>query len=203
MMPEDQIRRTLELANSYDPPAVRAANQGLSVYRRLEPQLQELQRIARQSLEAADHPRYLLIRTFTFARGGWHVAPFLELPAGQFRSIVNELMDKPDEKVKRELDAEIPTYFRHNDHTALQDMISRWTLFPERRRRIFEDAFEAHKCGKYTLSVSALAPQIEGILRDETREYKQDARYMQKINEALDFRYSRGTPPAPPSVEKL
>jgi hypothetical protein len=102
MMPNYQIQRALELANTYYAPAVRAANQGLSVYRSIEPQLQELQRLARQVREAEDYPRWLLIRTFTFARGGWHDAPLLAMPAGQFRSIINDLVNKPDEEIKRE-----------------------------------------------------------------------------------------------------
>ena len=128
MGPEAQIRRTLELANRYYAPAVRAANQGRSVYRQLEPQLHQLRRLAEQVRQAEDYPRWFLIRTFTFARGGWHDAPLLEMPAGQFRSIVNDLVDKPDEEVKRELDAGIPEFFRHNDHAALWDMVDRWDL---------------------------------------------------------------------------
>jgi hypothetical protein len=162
MMLDDQVQRALELANRYDAPAIRQMHQGLSVYRSLEPQLQELQRLAHQVLEAEDYPRWLLIRTFTFARGGWHDAPLLTMPARQFRSIVNDLVNKPDEEIKRELDAGIPAYFRHNNHIALRNMIDQWDLFSDWRRQVFKDAFEAHKGGKYTLSVPALAPRLRG-----------------------------------------
>ena len=201
---EVQIRRTLELASRYYGPAVSAANQGRSVYRRLEPQLQRLARQIHEVREAQeDYPRYLLVESFTFARGGWHDAPLAEAPARAVRKLVEDLADKSDDEVKAELDAGIPAYFRDDDHAALWDMIDRWDLYPEWRRQVFEDAFEAHRSGKYTLSVPALAPQIEGILRDETNEYEPDARYIQKINEALGFRYNRREPPAPPSIEDL
>ena len=200
MGPEAQIRRTLELANRYYGPAVRAANQGLSVYRRVQPQLE---RLARQIREVEDYPRYLLVKSFTFARGGWHNVPLMDASARAIRELVEDLADKPDDEVKAELDAGIPAYFRENDHAALWDMIDRWDLYAEWRRQVFEDAFEAHRSDKYTLSVPALAPQIEGMLRDETNEYEHDARYIQKINEALGFRYSRREPPVPPSIEDL
>ncbi len=200
MTPNDQVRRALEIANRYYAPAVRAANQGRSVYRAIEPQLQ---RLVRQVREVEDYSRYLLIKSFTFARGGWHDAPLMEASARGVRVVVMELADKPDEEVKRGLDAAMLEYFRDDECSALRDMVDRWNLFQDWRGLVFEDAFEAHKGGKYTLSVPALAPQIEGMLRDETREYGDDARYIQKVNEALGFRYSRRNPPAAPTVEDL
>ncbi len=188
MKPEDQIRRVLELVNSYNASDIRAANS----------QLQEWQRISRQNREDEDLLRYLLIGTFTFVRGGWHDLPLLKMPASQFRSIVDDLKNKPDEEIKRELDAGIPEYFRHNDHAALRDMINGWNLFPEQRMQILEDAFEAHKCDKYTLSISALAPQIEGILRDETGKGYQ---YMREVNKMLGFHYNRKPPSPAPTLQ--
>jgi hypothetical protein len=84
-------------------------------------------------------------------------------------------------------------------------MVDRWDLFPGWRRQVFEDAFEAHRGGKYTLSVPTLAPQIEGMLREATGEYRNGPPlYIQRVNDALGFgTYSRSTPPAAPSVEDL
>lgn len=167
MMPNDQVRRALELANVYYAPAVKAANQGFSIYNSIAPQLE---RLARQVREVEDYPRYLLIKSFTFARGGWHDAPLMGASARAVRVVVKELADQPDEEVKRRLDAEIPEYFRENECAALRDMVDRWDLFSGWRRCVFEDAFDAHKNGKYTLSVPTLAPQIEGMLREVTEE---------------------------------
>ena len=166
--------------------------------------LHELRRYTQQVRQAEEYPRWFLIRTFTFARGGWHDAPLLQMPASRFRAIVKELVDKPDEEVRRELDAGIPEYLRHNGYAALEDMVERWDLFPGWRRQVFEDAFEAHRSGKYTLSVPALAPQIEGMLREVTGEYAEDNSYIQKVNDALGFGlYRRKTGRAAPSVEDL
>jgi hypothetical protein len=82
-------------------------------------------------------------------------------------------------------------------------MVDQWDVFPDWRRQVFEDAFEAHKSGKYTLSVPTLAPQIEGMLREVTHEHKEDVQYIQKVNEALGFRYGRRNPPAAHTVEDL
>jgi hypothetical protein len=198
--PQDQVRRTIELASRYYPTAVRAANKGFSVYSRVQPQLRQL---AQQIRESEDYPRYLLVKSFTFARGGWHNAPLMDASAGAIRALVKDLADRPDEEVKREIDTGIPAYFREDDHGALRDMIDGWDLFPEWRERIVEDAFKAHKDGKYTLSVSTLAPQIEGMLREETGEYGNNSNYMWTINRALNLNYDRQTPPASPSVEAL
>ena len=117
--------------------------------------------------------------------------------------MVKELVDKPDNEVKKVLDAAMLKYFHRDNCKALWDMVDSWNLYPAWRRRIFEEAFWAHRYGKYALSVSALAPQIEGVLRDETHEYESNARYLLRINEILDFTYDRKTPPVPPSVRDL
>lgn len=114
---------------------------------------------------------------------------------------VNELVDKSDEEVKAKLDQDIPEYFRENDYAALWDMVDRWGFF-ENRREVFEDAFEAHRNGKYTLSMPALAPQIEGMLRDISGEYDNDSQYMWKMNRALNFSYDRREPPPPATTVK-
>ncbi len=200
MMPNDQVRRTLELTNRYYAPAVEAANRGRSVYRSIEPQLN---RLSRQLREIEDFSRYLLLKTFTLARGGWHDAPMMEASAHSVKELVAELVNEPDEEIKRRLDIEVPGYFRGNECRALWDMFDRWDLFPGWRRSVFEDAFDAHKNGKYTLSVPALAPQIEGMLREVPNEYGEDVSYIQKVNEALGFSYARRHPPSPPTREEL
>ena len=59
----------------------------------------------------------------------------------------------------------ILTYYRQDNWEPLQDMVVGWQgddLFA-RRMPIIRDALEAHIAGKYTLSVPALLPQVEGI----------------------------------------
>jgi hypothetical protein len=140
MIPND-IRRALEVANRYYAPVIRAANQGASQWRQIEPQLQ---RLAEEFRRIEEGPRHAVIRTFTFARGGWHEAPLLEMKVSEFRTLLLDLVDKPDAEVKDELDRRVPAYFRRNDYDALWDMVDRWDLYPGWRRKFFEEAFWAH-----------------------------------------------------------
>jgi hypothetical protein len=51
--------------------------------------------------------------------------------------------------------------------------------------------------------VSALAPQIEGMLRQETKEYGRGNTFIKRVNVALGFQYDHVKPPAAPSVKDL
>lgn len=162
MFPDDHMKRFIEVANRYYGPAVRAANRANEQYRRLQPQLQ---RLAEQYRVLEEGPRRRLIQTFTFGRGGWHEASLLEMAASDFRALVKDLVAKPDEEVKNTLDSVVPDYFRRNDYRALRNMVEQWDLYSDWREQVFKDAFHAHENGKYTLSIHALAPQVEGMLR--------------------------------------
>jgi hypothetical protein len=164
----------------------------------IQPHLSRLAEVARLIEEV---PPLLLIGSFTFARGGWHDAPLLNVPASELLELVHELIDKSDEEVTAKLDHAIPELFRRYDHAALWDMVDRWDAYPGWRRQVFEEAFWAHKNEKYVLSVSALAPQIEGILRYETGEYSPGTKWIKKLNKALDFEYDRSEPPPAPTAE--
>lgn len=196
MIPDD-IRRAVEAANRYAP-QIEAANRSLSEWRRIEPQLQ---RLADEFRIIEEGPRHAVIRTFTFARGGWHEAPLMEMTVSEFRTLLNDLVDKPDEEVKDELDRRIPAYFRQNGYDALWDMVDRWDLYPGWRRQVFEEAFWAHKDEKYALSVSALAPQIEGMLRQETGEYGRGNAWIHKVNDTLEVEYEAANPPTSEDLE--
>lgn len=193
------VRQALEVANRYRP-QIEAANRALSQWRRIEPQVQ---RLAEEFRRIEEGPRHAVIRTFTFARGGWHEAPLMEMTVSEFRTLLNDLVDEPDAEVKEELDRRIPAYFRRNAYEALWDMVDRWDLYPGWRRKVFEEAFWAHKSEKYILSVSALAPQIEGMLRQETNEYGRGNTFIKRVNHALGFEYDAAKPPAAPTAEDL
>jgi hypothetical protein len=81
------------------------------------------------------------------------------------------LWDKPTEEIESELDKLIPEYFRRDDHAPLSEMVGSWYLYVEDRRQVFEDALWAHKQERYTLSIPALAAQVEGILRELAQRY--------------------------------
>jgi hypothetical protein len=199
-MRNDEIRTALEIANRYYASDVRVAKQALSAYSRIEP---SLRRLVGELEQFQNYTHYMLVKSFTFARGGWHDAPLMEASPEGVQDTVRELADVPDDEVKRKLDEEMSEYFREADCSTLKNMIDQWVLFPDWRSRVIDDAFEAHKRGKYTLSIPTLAPQIEGMLRDETGEYGGGNDYIYRINTTLGFTYYRKTPPSAPSVEDL
>jgi hypothetical protein len=199
-MPNDEIPRALEIANRHYAADVTAANQALSAYLRIEP---SLWRLVAELEHFQNYTHYMLVKSFTFARGGWHDAPLMEASPEGVQDTVRALADEPDDEVKRKLDAEMSEYFREDDCSVLRNMVDQWDLFPEWRSRVIDDAFEAHRRGEYTLSIPTLAPQIEGMLRDETGEYGGGNQYIYKINTTLGFTYYRKTPQPAPSVENL
>lgn len=57
-------------------------------------------------------------------------------------------------------------YYARNNHALLRQAVERWRDNPEYERRwssILLPAFQAHARGDYGLSISALAPLVEGI----------------------------------------
>jgi len=116
---------------------------------------------------------------------------------------VDELADKPNEEVRARMDHVVPEIFRMDDHHVLEDMVARWDFYLGWRNQVFEDAVWAHKNEKYSLSVPALAPQIEGILRQETGEYGRGPGWIRKVNSVLEFEYNPKAPPAPPNEQQF
>lgn len=202
MMPDEHTRHWLEAANrDYEPFFRRAAEQGWpDEWCRLQPHMRYF---AEEFRRIEEGTRQAVIRSFTFARGGWHDVPLLNVPGGALERLVDSLVGKLDEEVKAKLDQAVPEIFRRNDYDALWDMVDRWDLYSGWRRKVFEDAFQAHREGSYTLSVPALAPQIEGILRYEAEEYGRGTAWIRKVNATLNFEYDPARPPAAPTAEDL
>lgn len=121
----------------------------------------------------------------------------------EFSKLVERLRDKPDEEVRRELDRVILEYFRKDNYARLSKLVSAWRMHFEDRHHIFEDALWAHKQGRYTLSISTLATQVEGILRDLTEEYGRRGAWLNRFNEAFGFDYNPNNPPTSPAVEQV
>lgn len=57
---------------------------------------------------------------------------------------------------------------RYCNDAFLMDLLHNWWMLPEYelRRGMMEDALEAHLQGRYTLSIHALLPQLEGIVTE-------------------------------------
>lgn len=165
-------------------------------YERNEPQIHRFSEVAAQVLDGM--PNWLSLCAVTFARGGWSEAPLAQMNLSESVALVRRLRDEPDEVVRRELDRAVPEYFRRDGHARLRDLVAGWDDEHFRpRRRVFKEALWAHAHGRYTLPIHALAPQIEGVLRDVTGMYEQHDPWMDRFNEAFGFAYDRKRPASP------
>jgi len=139
----------------------------------------------------------LALSTYTFARGSWSEVPLDNMTEPEFSALLErlvELLDEPDEEVKSELDTVIFEYFRRDNYPPLSELVDRWFPF-EDRHQVFEDALWAHKLGRYTLSILALAAQFEGIVRHEVNDYGEGSRWIAVFLDTLG--HDRKNPPFP------
>lgn len=92
---------------------------------------------------------------------GWWIYPDWTIPS--LRKIIDAHKNGKDEEIEKA----IVDYF--NDK-KLNEMVKNWSsnkkLSP--RMQILEDAVWAHNQGKYTLSVPALLPHVEGIINENS-----------------------------------
>ncbi len=170
-------------------------------YRRNEP---AIRRAVEAGLRfAEDFPVALAITSVTFARGGWSEVPLGNMALSELTPLVERLWDEPDDGVvRRELDGAILAYFRRDGHAELSGMVSGWEERFAGRHGTFEEALIAHKEGLYRLSIPALAAQVEGVLRDLTREYGRRRRWLERFNDVFGFEYDPQRPPPPPDLKE-
>lgn len=121
----------------------------------------------------------------------------------EFSKLIERLRDEPDEVVKRELDHVILEYFSKDAYAPLSELVTEWRMHFEDRYHIFEEALWAHKHGRYTLSISTLATQVEGILRDLMEEYGRKRAWIDRFNKAFGFDYDPSKPPSSPALEQV
>ncbi len=169
-------------------------------YRENEP---AIRRFVHAGLDFAERfPIAMAATSATFARGGWSEVPLGNMELGELTSLVERLWDEPDDGVvRRELDGAILAYFSRDGHAELSELVDGWREHFAGRHETFEEALSAHKEGLYRLTIPALAAQIEGILRDLTREYGEGRRWIRRFNEAFGFDYHPRRPPPQPDLE--
>lgn len=167
----------------------------------------ELQRFVEGFSRFADEvPVGLAIASVMFHRGGWSEVPLDDMNLSEFSVLVMTLLEgqgTSEKEVHKELDAALGEYFRRDDHAALSEMVHKWDEHFVPRQHIFHDALWAHKQGRYTLSIPALAAQVEGILRDLTEEYGRRYPWIERFNDAFGYDYNRKNPAPPPTVEEI
>lgn len=172
------------------------------LYAKVEPTIRRASELGVQAI--GSFAAMLALGSVTFARGGWSEVPLADMELPKFSNLVHRLADKPDDEVKRELDQAIAEYFHEDDHTRLSEMVAGWEEhFGEERYHVFEDALWAHKQGRYTLSIPALAAQVEGIVRDLMGEYGGDRDWIRRFNAAFGLDYKPWDPPSPLDPEQV
>lgn len=104
----------------------------------------------------------------TFSKARWNIAPSMP------QALIEEVFDAKLGNKPHHINEIIRSFYHDNDYTNLQKMVLKWYENPffEKRRQILQDALEAHINQKYTLSIPALLPIIEGVLTEYTQEYQ-------------------------------
>ncbi len=97
-----------------------------------------------------------------FQSGGWPIAP--SMPS----QLIERVIEHYGQGERRYISRSIIGYYQRNNNEALMAAVSSWETNPlfAPRMHILRDALQAHCEGKYTLSVPAVLPQIEGVLSD-------------------------------------
>ncbi len=103
--------------------------------------------------------------TDAFNAAGWPIAPSMP------KSLIQKVVELHQAGKTRFISQTIIGYYRRNNWEHLTETVGSWAAHPlfTNRLDIISDALDAHRQGKYTLSVPALLPQIEGILNDYIR----------------------------------
>ena len=79
--------------------------------------------------------------------------------------LVLKVIERHEQEKKRTIPAVIDGFYRQNNWGTLKHAVKRWESYEffKPRMPIFYDALEAHINKKWTLSIPALIPHIEGI----------------------------------------
>ena len=80
-------------------------------------------------------------------------------------SLVKRVIEKYAAGEKRGLAAIVEGFYGKNGHENLRRAVDDWSSYEffSRRMHIFRDALDAHISGKWTLTIPALLPHVEGI----------------------------------------
>lgn len=94
--------------------------------------------------------------------------------APSMMELTDKLVQLYDEGKKQVIPSIIARYYKRNNWTILKKTVSNWksNSFFRPRMGIIYDALDAHINGKYTPSVPALLPHIEGVAREIVEKYK-------------------------------
>lgn len=97
-----------------------------------------------------------------FRAAGWPIAPSMS------QDLIEHVVEMYREEKTRYISRAIMGYYQRNDSENLHSTVDSWSGNPlfDSRMHIINDALDAHCSGRFTLSVPALLPLVEGVLND-------------------------------------
>jgi hypothetical protein len=115
---------------------------------------------------------------------GWWI-----LPRDINGPVKRELLRLGREQKAAEIDSYICSLFSQNGGARLSERIGAWfnLAYLSDRRQIILDSLEAHKAGKWTLSVPTLLPLIDGIMRRFRKSYLRPSKNPRRLVSAERF----------------
>jgi hypothetical protein len=108
-----------------------------------------------------------------FKEAGWPIAPSMP------KQLKGRVVALYKQGKARYASQTIIGYYRRDNHCNLVSTVEGWQDHPlfATRMHIIRDALKAHCGGRYTLSIPALLPQVEGILNDYVRTNNLSAKF--------------------------
>jgi hypothetical protein len=110
--------------------------------------------------------KFRIIEKQALIDSGWFLCPSLDpLPYIHIQTAVIQYNAGKKDSITNLM----KSAYGNNDWEYLEKVVNNWSphkFFTKQRMKIIHDAFEAHKAGKYTLSIPALLPIVEGICGD-------------------------------------
>ncbi len=158
-----------------DPELVQSINafsqQMSEVTKNLGLALQALQPVIESSLPglnrfALQYEKLLRFENKPFIECGLFLAPSMT------PGIVSIAVEKYEQGKRKAIPAIVEGFYRRNKYEILKHTVAGWNRLEyfSPRMQIFNDALDAHIAGKWTLSIPALLPHIEGIAGEILRD---------------------------------
>ncbi len=125
----------------------------------IQPAIRQITDAARKLLDTVD--LHSDTARNAFAAAGFWLTPSMTVPL----LVAIKRLDGEGSLTPTAVKQLIVELYSENDWQHLRESVNDWRSKPhfQRRMPIIEDALEAHLAGRYTLSIPAILPQVEGI----------------------------------------
>ncbi|MCD3321133.1 hypothetical protein G8V07_12520 [Clostridium botulinum D/C] len=144
---------------NYGNKAISLDNLNKNILLRMRPFITEFNSIILSRYSITDN---IISKAETMNSFGWWIISSLPL------KITNEIDKNKDELNKDDVDDIICNYYSKDNFKKLNEITNKWNRlnYFNNKIDILEDSIDAHKTGKYSLSIPTLTPLIEGIIRE-------------------------------------